>query len=125
VQCKAGFVRKTIGSSFSCSRSTGLKYGGQFVKSTRNQTRKNYKDWLAVGAAIRQLGVTTIEQLASVACKSSSITPDCLDALMMAVLPEAYSSNSSRDTAGYAFISPAQVGLLSQVAAQCNSRRCM
>jgi hypothetical protein len=58
---------------------------------------------------LTQQGVTTIDTLASVACKSRSITPDCLDALLMAVLPASYSSNSSKDTGGYAFISPAQV----------------
>jgi hypothetical protein len=57
VQCKAGFVLKTAGDTFSCSRSTGLNYGGQFLKASLNQTRKNYKDWLAVGDAIRQLDV--------------------------------------------------------------------
>jgi hypothetical protein len=110
VQCRAGFVLKTAAGALSCSRSTGLKYGGEFLKASRNQTQKSYRDWLAVGDAIRQLGVTTVDKLASVACNSSTIMPECLDALLMGVLPSRYNSNRTTDTGGYAFISPAQAG---------------
>jgi hypothetical protein len=55
------------------------------------------------------MGASTAAKVAKVACGQSMDTPDCFDKLLMAVLPAAYSSNSSRDTGGYAYISPAQV----------------
>jgi hypothetical protein len=58
---------------------------------------------------VRTLGATTLDKLASAACNSDSIELNCLDQLLMAVLPDSYDSNNTQDTEGLQLISPAQV----------------
>jgi hypothetical protein len=51
-------------------------------------------------------------QIAQEACNTTDILdPDCIDVLLLALTPAAYSSNNTADTPGrLALISPAQVG---------------
>jgi hypothetical protein len=55
------------------------------------------------------MGASNAAKVARIACGQSMDTPECFDRLLMAVLPASYSSNNTKDTGGYAFISPAQV----------------
>jgi hypothetical protein len=109
VVCKSGFKTKTVAGQVWCSRPAGLKPPDNFVKTSRNATKRTYRTYKTVGDRLRNMGASTAAKVAKVACGQSMDTPDCFDKLLMAVLPAAYSSNSSRDTGGYAFISPAQV----------------
>jgi hypothetical protein len=108
VQCNAGFQLKTT-AGLSCSRPSGLKPPGNFIKSSRNATKRTYRAYKTVGDKLRNMGASSVKKVANVACGQSMDTPECFERLLMAVLPAAYSSNTTRDTGGYAFISPAQV----------------
>lgn len=107
VQCNTGFKLKTV-AGLSCSRPAGLKPPGNFIKSSRNATKRTYRTYKTVGDKLRNMGASSTKQVANVACGQSMDTPECFERLLMGVLPAAYSSNSSRDTGGYNFISPAQ-----------------
>lgn len=55
----------------------------------------------------------SLTQIAQAACGVKDITDlDCVDVLLLALTPSAYSSNNTADTPGRnAFISPAQVSV--------------
>jgi hypothetical protein len=79
------------------------------MQSSRNQTRWGYGSLATIGRTVRMLGATTLDKLASAACNSNNIELNCLDQLLMAVLPDSYNSNTTQDTGGLQLISPAQV----------------
>lgn len=108
VRCNKGFVQKVAEGVLYCGHGTGLKFHDHFIKTARNATRRNYMRWGDIRRKLQNLGATTATKVAEVACNSTDVPFSCLDALLMAVLPAAYSSNSSADTGGYAYISPAQ-----------------
>lgn len=110
VRCNKGFVQKVAEGVLYCSRGTGLRYHDHFIKTPRNATKRSYMRWGDIRRKLQNLGATTATKVAEVACNSTRVSFSCLDALLMAVLPAAYSSNSSADTGGFAYISPAQVG---------------
>jgi hypothetical protein len=107
--CNPGFKLKTISGRISCSRPAGLKPPDNFVKSSRNVTKCTYRAYKSVGDRLRNMGASNAAKVARIACGQSMDTPECFDRLLMAVLPASYSSNNTKDTGGYAFISPAQV----------------
>jgi hypothetical protein len=89
-----------------CGRYSGVKPPNSFIGAAPNMTRRGYRYWRTVRDTLKSIGATNGEQLVREICTAD--TP-CLDALLTGVLPDAYSSNSSADTGGYAYISPAQV----------------
>jgi hypothetical protein len=98
-----------------CSRTTGLKYTAtKGLKAPRNITRPGYRSARLQAEKVRNLGATgavvTDKELSLAACGSDNVEdPKCLDIVLQALTPAAYSSNNSADTpGGRAFISPAQ-----------------
>jgi hypothetical protein len=69
-------------------------------------TRRGYLYYRTLGDELKSMGAVNSEQLTKRVCAADV---SCLDALLMGVLPAEYNSNSSKDTGGYTYISPAQV----------------
>jgi hypothetical protein len=109
IKCNEGFQQKVATGYLYCGRGTGLKYHDHFIGSPRNQTRRNYARWGDIRKRLQNMGATSAAKVAQEACGTTDVTSNCLDALLMAVLPAAYKTNSSTDTGGFAFVSPAQV----------------
>jgi hypothetical protein len=96
----------------SCSFSTGLQYKGKGLGASPNATRRAYGIGRRKRDVLGNLGAgLNLTQIAQAACGVHDITdPQCVDVLLLALTPSAYSSNSTADTPGHrAFISPAQV----------------
>jgi hypothetical protein len=110
IKCDTGFQQKVANGVLYCGRGTGLKYHDHFIKTPRNVTKRNYIRWGDLRRRLQNMGAASPDTVAKMACGSTDVTFSCLDTLLMAVLPAAYNSNSSTDTGGYAYISPAQVG---------------
>ncbi|WIA24084.1 hypothetical protein OEZ85_013692 [Tetradesmus obliquus] len=98
-------------------RCTGLLYEVRGMRSSPNATRRSYVSSRNKRKIITNLGAgANTEQIAKAACGKLNIygtdgVPDveCIDVLLLALTPDAYSSNNTADTpGGQAFISPAQ-----------------
>lgn len=93
---------------------TGLIYNEKFLKASRNNTRRDYRTGRTRADLVKSLGArgpnaVSMTDLALAACDSSSIGPECVDVLLLALTPAEYSSNDTADTPeGNALISPAQ-----------------
>jgi hypothetical protein len=94
-----------------CSFSTGLQYKGKGLGAAPNATRRAYVINRRQRDILGNLGAgLSLTDIARAACGVDDITDDgCVDVLLLALTPAAYSSNSTADTRGHAFISPAQV----------------
>uniref|UniRef100_A0A383WDS0 Uncharacterized protein n=1 Tax=Tetradesmus obliquus TaxID=3088 RepID=A0A383WDS0_TETOB len=99
-------------------RCTDLLYEARGMRSPPNATRRSYVTSRNRRRTINNLGAgANTEQIAKAACGKLNIygtdgVPDveCIDVLLLALTPDAYSSNNTADTPGArAFISPAQV----------------
>lgn len=91
--------------------STGLQYKGKGLGAAPNATRRNYRISRNKRDLLGNLGAgLSLTQIAQAACGVKDTTDlDCVDVLLLALTPSAYSSNNTADTPGRnAFISPAQ-----------------
>jgi hypothetical protein len=116
---------------------TGLIYNEKFLKASRNSTRRDYRKGRTRADLVKSLGAkgpnaVSVTDLALAACDSSSIGPECVDVLLLALTPAKYSSNDTTDTpGGNALISPAQVSCkfdlcaLLQCICMCALRQCL
>jgi hypothetical protein len=95
------------------------------MKSPPNATRKGYFNGRRKAGILKNLGAgLSATQIAQAVCGVPNILdPNCIDVLLLALTPAAYSSNNTADTpAGYAFISPAQVGEIGSQGSNCGRR---
>ncbi|WIA24077.1 hypothetical protein OEZ85_013685 [Tetradesmus obliquus] len=98
-------------------RCTGLLYETRGMRSPPNATRRSYVTSRNRRRTIANLGAgANTEQIAKAACgklelfgKDNVPDAECVDVLLLALTPDAYTSNNTADTpGGKAFISPAQ-----------------
>jgi hypothetical protein len=82
------------------------------MRSPPNATRRSYVTSRRRRGTVGNLGAgVNSTQIARAACGKADVAdPQCIDTLLLALTPDAYSSNNTADTpGGRAFISPAQV----------------
>uniref|UniRef100_A0A383W070 Peptidase C1A papain C-terminal domain-containing protein n=1 Tax=Tetradesmus obliquus TaxID=3088 RepID=A0A383W070_TETOB len=94
-----------------CSYATGLLYKGKGLAAAFNATRSTYRISRNKRAILGNLGAgLNLTQIAQAACGVKDITdPECVDVLLLALTPSAYSSNNPADTPGRrGSVSPAQ-----------------
>jgi hypothetical protein len=103
-----------------CRRSTGLTYAEKGLRSAPNATRRSISISRGRRDAVANLGAEVdARELAQKACNKNNLAdPQCVDTLLLALTPAAYSSNN-RAPGGRAFISPAQVRLTGQHCVAC------
>jgi hypothetical protein len=97
-----------------CCRRAGLTYEVKGLQSPANRTRRGYGSARRTANTLANLGArASPTQIARTACnKTNILDAACIDVLLLALTPAAYSSNNTADTPGRrAFISPAQVSL--------------